>query len=77
MRVNPDRPPLDRWRVDAVLEPDRGIWGLKSIASCLRVSEKTVRRWADDKSSGLPVSKPMGRWYAQRDELRAWLSSRQ
>uniref|UniRef100_A4WS88 DNA-binding protein n=1 Tax=Cereibacter sphaeroides (strain ATCC 17025 / ATH 2.4.3) TaxID=349102 RepID=A4WS88_CERS5 len=71
-----DRPPLDRWRADAVLEPRQGLWGLPAIAKCLGVSIDTARRWANDKASGMPVSKPMGRWFAYRTELLAWRQKR-
>ncbi len=71
-----DRPPLDRFRADDVLEPDLELWGIKAIADCLGVAENTVRRWAHDPASGLPVSKPMGRWFARRKALRAWRQAR-
>ncbi|RWR29468.1 DNA-binding protein [Sinirhodobacter populi] len=67
-----DNPPIDRWRADAMLEPDRKLWGLSQIADVLGVSPDTVRRWANDPSSNLPVSKPMGRWFAVRRDLLAW-----
>lgn len=60
-------PPLDRLRLDAILEPNRPLWGLGEIAACLGVSIDTARRWATDPSSGMPVSKPMGRWFAERN----------
>src|SRR5690606_5644660 len=41
-----DRPPLDRWRVDAVLEPERKLWGLPQIATALGVSVGTARKLA-------------------------------
>jgi|GEM_PF-3096004 len=67
-----DMPLLDRWRVDAVLEPNRALWGLTEIAACLGVSVDTARRWAKDPRNDLPVSKPMGRWFAERNQLLAW-----
>lgn len=72
MKVPPQMPPLDRWRADAVLEPNRPLWGLSAIAACLGVSVDTARRWATDPESGMPVSKPMGRWFAERSALMAW-----
>ncbi len=65
-------PPIDRWRADAILEPNRPLWGLSAIAACLGVSVDTARRWATDPASGMPVSKPMGRWFAERSALIAW-----
>lgn len=67
-----EQPPLDRWRADAVLEPSRPLWGMRAIADCLGVSVDTARRWAADPGSGMPVSKPMGRWFAERAPLLAW-----
>lgn len=67
-----DRPPLDRWRADDLLEPENGIFGMKAIARCLGVSVPTVKRWVNNPKSGIPISKPMGRWFANRGELLAW-----
>ena len=69
-------PPLDRFRADDILEPDADLWGMKAIGRCLGVSEDTVRRWALDPASRLPVSKPMGRWFGRKRELLAWLRTR-
>lgn len=66
------QPILDSWRADAVLEPNRALWGLAEIAACLGVSRDTVRRWAKDADSGMPISKPGGRWFAERRALLAW-----
>lgn len=71
-KTTTSQPPLDRWRLDAVLEPNRPLWGLSAIAACLGVSTDTARRWATDAASGLPVSKPGGRWFAERTALLAW-----
>jgi hypothetical protein len=71
-----DRPPLDRWRADEVLEPNGGLWGMKAISRYLGVSVDTVRRWVNDDASGLPVSKPAGRWFAEKNELLAWLRNK-
>lgn len=70
------RPPLDRWRADEVLEPNRPLWGLAAIAACLGVSVDTARRWASDPASGMPISKPGGRWFAERRALLAWRRQR-
>lgn len=71
-----DKPPLDRWRLDQILEGDRELWGMKAIADCLGVATETARRWANDPASGLPASKPMGRWFARQSELLAWRARR-
>lgn len=71
-----DAPPLDRHRADEILEPDADLWGLKAIAACLGVSEKTASRWANDPACGLPVGKPMGRWHGRRNALLGWRRSR-
>lgn len=70
------RPPLDRWRADAVLEPNKALWGLTEIAACLGVSVDTARRWANDRASGMPISKPGGRWFAESVPLLAWRRQR-
>lgn len=68
-----DRPPLDRWRADLLLEPERPIWGLPSIAKVLGVSVDTARKWAREKS--VPISQPdgTGQYFAFKSELVAWL----
>lgn len=71
-----ERPPLDKWRADEALEPNRPLWGLGEIAACLGVSVDTARRWAQDGASGMPVSKPGGRWFAERRALLAWRRQR-
>lgn len=69
-----DMPPLDRWRADAVLEPDRKLWGLPQIAEVLGVSVDTARKWARDPA--VPIYQPAGSGshFAFRNELRAWLT---
>lgn len=69
-----DHPFLDRWRVDALLEPDRPLWGLPQIARCAGVSVDTVRRW--HRRTNAPIGKPGGRYFAWRSELLAWLRTR-
>lgn len=76
VRVPEDPAPLDRWRADDVLEPNRGLWGMKAIAGCLGVSVETARRWANDPACNLPVTKPMGRWFAKSRELLEWRAGR-
>lgn len=69
-----DMPPLDRWRLDKVLEPDRHLWGLPEIARVAGVSIDTVRRWYE--KTDAPISKPGGRHYSTRRAMLRWLSSR-
>lgn len=73
MTAKPEYPPLDRWRVDALLEPERKLWGLPQIASALGVSVDTARRWA--RMPGVPIYRPAGTgsYFAFRSELLAWL----
>ncbi|WJS83553.1 DNA-binding protein [Paracoccus sp. TOH] len=68
-----EQPPLDRWRVDAVLDPERKIWGLNQIAEVLGVSVNTARTWAQ--MPEVPIYKPAGSgsYFAFRSELLAWL----
>lgn len=71
-----DHPPLDRWRLDSVLEPERKIWGLPQIAEVLGVSVPTARIFS--KVDGCPIYRPpgSGRHFAFRSELMAWLRSK-
>lgn len=71
---NDDLPPLDRWRLDEVLEPDRCLWGLPQIAQAAGVSVDTVRRW--HRNTDAPISKPGGRYFSQRTALIRWLNAR-
>ena len=66
-------PPLDRWRADAVLEPNRPIWGLPTIAKVLGVSVGTARKWA--RHPDVPIYQPDGTdaHFAYKTELQAWL----
>lgn len=72
---NYDKPPLDRWRADAVLEPDRKLWGLPMIAEVLGVSIGTARKLA--RQPNVPIYKPEGAgcYFAFRSELLNWLRS--
>lgn len=70
-----DKAPLDRWRLDEVLEGDRKLWGLEQIAACLGVSKDTARKWANDPQSGCPISRPGGQYFAFRSQLMTWLRS--
>lgn len=69
-----DAPPIDRWRLDALLEkPVKGkLWGLPSIAAFLGVSVDTARRWA--RHPEVPIYKPAGTssYCAFQNELREW-----
>ena len=66
-------PPLDKWRADDVLEPNRPLWGLPSIAKALGVSVDRARELA--RNPAVPISKPegSGSYFAYLSELRAWL----
>lgn len=69
-----DVPPIDRWRLDALLErPVKGkLWGLPSIAAFLGVSVDTARRWA--RHPEVPIYRPAGTssYCAFQNELREW-----
>jgi hypothetical protein len=69
-------PPLDRWRVDGILEPDRKLWGLPMIAAALGVSVGTARKLAGKPE--VPIYRPEGSdsYFAFLSELRAWLRSK-
>lgn len=66
-------PPLDRWRADGLLEPDRKLWGLPMIAEVLGVSVDKARELA--KLAEVPIYRPLGSgsYFALRSELMAWL----
>lgn len=76
MARNYDKPPLDRWRADAVLEPERKLWGLPMIAEVLGVSIGTARKLA--RQPNVPIYKPEGAgcYFAFKSELLNWLRSR-
>lgn len=67
-------PPLDLWRLDEVLEPDRHLWGLPEIARVAGVSTDTVRRW--HQKTNAPISKPGGRYFSTRRAMISWLNAR-
>jgi hypothetical protein len=69
-----DRPPLDRWRADQLLEPNRKIWGLTAIAGFIGLSTDTTRELAQE--PGVPIYRPSGRYFAFSAELVAWLRSK-
>ncbi|TJZ93856.1 DNA-binding protein [Paracoccus gahaiensis] len=73
-----DAPPIDRWRLDALLEaPVKGkLWGLPQIAAFLGVSVDTARRWA--RLPDVPIYRPPGTtsYCAFQSELRSWLRSK-
>ena len=68
-----DNPPLDRWRLDAVLEPNRKLWGLPAIAEVLGVGIDKARELAQIPE--VPIYRPAGSgsYFAFRSELIAWL----
>ena len=68
-----DKPQLDRFRFDALAEPERKLWGLRQIAGALGVSVKKARRLAT--IEGVPIYRPVGSatYFAWRSELHAWL----
>lgn len=68
-----DKPPLDRHRLDVLLEPERKLWGLTQIAKTLGVSVKKARRLAE--TPGVPIYRPVGSntYFAWRSELLDWL----
>lgn len=70
-------PPLDRWRADKLLEPERKLWGLPHIAQVLGVGVDKARMLAHDPN--VPIYRPIGsgRYFALRSELMAWLRSNQ
>ncbi len=72
-RIIADPPPLDRWRVDELLEPNRPLWGLPSIAKALGVSVDKARELA--RNPAVPITRPegSGSYFAYLSELRAWL----
>lgn len=69
-------PPLDPWRLDGILEPDRKLWGLPMIAAALGVSVGTARKLAGKPE--VPIYRPEGSdsYFASMSELRAWLRSK-
>lgn len=69
-----DLPPLDPWRADEVLAPERKLWGAETIAAFLGVSADTVYKLAKD--PGCPISKPGGRYFAFKSELVIWLRTK-
>lgn len=73
-KITDAKPPLDRWRADDVLEPNRPIWGLAAIAATIGLSVDTVRDLAQEE--GVPIYRPSGRYFAWSHELVAWLRSK-
>lgn len=74
MSKNDNLPPLDTWRADEILQPDRQLWGLHQIAAAAGVSIDTARRWSQ--KTDAPISKPGGRYYSTRKALMSWLNAR-
>ena len=71
-----DVPPLDRWRADEMLEPNRPVWGLTSIAKVIGLSVDKTRALA--REPGVPIYQPEGcsQYFAWRSELLAWLKKK-
>lgn len=67
-------PPLDPWRADEVLAPERKLWGAETIAGFLGVSAHTVYELAKDPDC--PIFKPGGRYFAVKSELSSWLRTK-
>lgn len=59
--------------IDAMLEPERKLWGLPMIAAFLGVSVDKARDLAQ--TEGVPIYRPAGSgtYFAFRSELLAWL----
>lgn len=68
----PALPNLTPPAFDQLARPDRRIVGVDAIGAVLGVSGRTIRRWADDPESGLPVHRLGGRWVGYKSELVAW-----
>lgn len=66
-------PPLDPWRLDGILEPERKLWGLPMIAETIGVSVSKARDLAP--LPEVPIYRPAGSgsYFAFRSELMAWL----
>lgn len=73
--VPTESPPLDRWRVDELLEPARPIWGLPAIAKVIGLSVNKTRNLA--KKPEVPIHLPPGckQYFAYRSDLVAWLKA--
>lgn len=71
-----DHPPLDRWRADDMLEPERPLWGLPTIARVLGLSVDKVRDLA--KKPEVPIYRPAGcgSYFAFKTELQSWLRTK-
>lgn len=76
MKHKHDFPTLDRWRVDALLEPEKKLWGLNQIANVLGVSIDKARDLA--KHPEVPIYRPAGSgsYFALRSELLNWLRNK-
>ncbi|QCP87443.1 DNA-binding protein [Cereibacter sphaeroides] len=68
-----DLPELDRFRFDEMVNGDRKVWGLPAIAQVLGCGVDKARRLANDPSTGAPISKKGGQYFALRSRLLAWL----
>lgn len=75
-KMSNDMPPLDRWRLDEMLEPSRPIWGLPAIAKVLGLSISKTRKLA--RLPDVPIYLPPGcsQYMAFKTELLAWARSK-
>lgn len=55
-------------------EATEGLWGYREVAEYLKVSPKTVRKWASEKR--LPVVKVGNRNRFRRSDIDRWLDER-
>ena len=69
MSANPERPPLDRWRADALLDPERKLWGLPLIAEALGVSIDTARTWAKMDGAAVRICSSLRGWLPRRTRV--------
>lgn len=70
-----DNPPLDPWRFDDMVKPDRKLWGLQNIARCTGLSISVIRRLAT--VPDVPIYHPKGSkmYFAFRNEVLEWMRS--
>lgn len=70
-----DKPPLDRWRFDAITGKPEKLWGAPAIAGALGLSVDKVRELS--KQAEVPIYRPKGcGYFAYRTELERWLRSK-
>lgn len=74
-KITTDLPPLDRWRADEVLEPNRPLWGLPAISQALGLSINKTRELAKDPEVPIFVPPGSNQYFAYRSDLVAWLKA--